>query len=136
MFSTEQIKRGKPIVISITSLLSVGILYWIMMKVTGHGMQCMLYEITGLYCPGCGITRMIYAILDLNFYQAFRYNPYLFVTLPFVGIIAIKVMYEYIINNKHYKIVDTLLIVYAISLILYGILRNIQIFSWLSPTKI
>lgn len=35
---------------------------------------CMFYEITNLYCAGCGLTRAVHSMLQLEFYQAFRYN--------------------------------------------------------------
>ena len=43
---------------------------------------CFFHKITGLYCPGCGITRMVLSLLHLDFYQAFRWNPFLFLLTP------------------------------------------------------
>ena len=31
--------------------------------------------LTGYNCPGCGTTRAIQELLNLNIYEAFRYNP-------------------------------------------------------------
>ena len=58
---------------------------------------CPFHFITGLYCPGCGITRMIKSILKLDFYQAFRYNQLLFILLPFFIIIIIDLFISIII---------------------------------------
>ena len=44
---------------------------------------CPIKKFLGLYCPGCGVTRMLYSILKGQFYQAFRYNPLIFISLPF-----------------------------------------------------
>ena len=95
--------------------------------------NCPIKEITGLYCPGCGITRMLQAILQLNFYQAFRYNPLLFISLPYFIFFTI----EGIITKKdplYNKIPNKILITIIIIFIIYGILRNLPLFDFLAPT--
>ena len=97
---------------------------------------CLFHEITGLYCPGCGVTRMIISILKLDFYQAFRYNPLLFILFPVFIILFINYIYCLIkIKTPLYKKVNnSAWILLIIILILYGIIRNIYI--PLAPTKI
>lgn len=36
---------------------------------------CMFHEITGLYCPGCGGTRAVKALLGGHIITSFVYNP-------------------------------------------------------------
>jgi len=36
---------------------------------------CMFHEITGLYCPGCGGTRAVKALLGGHVVNSFLYNP-------------------------------------------------------------
>jgi Protein of unknown function (DUF2752) len=43
---------------------------------------CFFKRITGLNCPGCGMTRAAYATLHGHFAAAFRYNPVGMVLLP------------------------------------------------------
>jgi len=99
---------------------------------------CAFHEITGLYCPGCGVTRMFLSIAELNFYQAFRYNPFVFVLL----IIYLNYKLYYLIiwlfdrNKKQKKIPELIIYIILIVAILFGILRNIEIFNWLAPTKL
>ena len=97
---------------------------------------CLFHEITGLYCPGCGVTRMIISILKLDLYQAFRYNPLLFILFPVFIILFINYIYCLIkIKTPLYKKVNnSVWILLIIILILYGIIRNIYI--PLAPTKI
>ena len=45
----------------------------------GFFMPCLLQVLTGLSCPGCGITRALHALVHGDFLTAFRYN---FVGLP------------------------------------------------------
>ena len=54
---------------------------------------CLVHEITGLYCPGCGATRMIISMLQGDFKQAFFYNQLLFISTP----IFIVLFIDYII---------------------------------------
>lgn len=97
---------------------------------------CIFHKITGLYCPGCGLTRCIKSLLNLDFYQAFRYNP-LFIIFGILLIIYTIFIYftkkqlfsvKYISNKTWYILVFITII--------YGICRNISSFSWLAPTKI
>lgn len=100
---------------------------------------CIFHKITGLYCPGCGLTRMLFSIINLDFYQAFRYNPLLFICLPFLIIYFVYGLLMYLNNKKNNlisKIPKSITISLLIITILYGILRNIEMFSFLKPTII
>lgn len=93
---------------------------------------CLFYKITGFYCPGCGLTRCVKALLKLEFYQAFRYNP-LIIVLGFLfliySIICLFLKKQIHISNKACYLLVLIVIV-------YGFCRNIDNFSWLAPTKI
>lgn len=45
---------------------------------------CMLHSTTGLYCPGCGGTRAVYALLEGRLFLSLFYHP-LVVYTAFVG---------------------------------------------------
>ncbi len=97
---------------------------------------CPIKKITGLYCPGCGMTRMLLSILRGNFYQAFRYNPLIFILLPFL---IIYYLYNLCCSVKQKKSKLTRLepgIWYVLITIflIYGVLRNIPFFDFLKPT--
>ncbi|WP_099466766.1 DUF2752 domain-containing protein [Konateibacter massiliensis] len=38
-------------------------------------LPCPIYTLTGIYCPGCGGTRSVHALLHGSFLSSFRYNP-------------------------------------------------------------
>lgn len=46
--------------------------------------KCPFRLITGLQCPGCGSTRAFYQLLHLHPVAAFKLNPLLVLTLPFI----------------------------------------------------
>ena len=96
----------------------------------GIYIPCLFRKFTGFYCPGCGITRMFLSILQLDFYQAFRYNPLVFIL--FVGVILFKILrFNFSKKSKEYASYFLLVVV-----IFYGVLRNIELFSYLKPTVI
>ncbi len=111
-------------------LIFLIILYLIFYKKLGINIPCFFHKITGLYCPGCGITRMLESLLKLDIYQAFRYNPLVFTYL--IGYIVYKIInYRYKIKLNNCFIYMLLFIAIA-----FGILRNIPIFDYLRPTEI
>lgn len=106
----------------------IGILYLLVFFKYKIGIPCLFHEITGLYCPGCGMTRAIISIIELNFYQALRFNMLIFIVIPFVII--------YFILKDKKKIPNCIWYVLLCCVIIYGILRNIPAFSYLAPTYI
>ncbi|MBQ9833761.1 MAG: DUF2752 domain-containing protein [Bacilli bacterium] len=107
--------------------------YYFLYENFSFSIDCLFHKITGYYCPGCGITRMIFSIIKLEFYQAFRYNPLVFIMLIFfvfcqVINIILKRNYKKITFKKEYALL--LLVV----VILFGIMRNIPLFDYLKPT--
>ena len=128
----EKIKKSKKILL-ITILLSSIYLY--LNKRFSFYIPCIFHKITHLYCPGCGITRMIISIFKLNFYQAFRYNPLMFILAPFLVIYEI-IYYINWLQDKYFKIPKKTWYILLIITIIYTILRNINYYNYLIPTKI
>ena len=67
-------------------VLLVGLLYYLFVVITTIKIPCFFYVLTGLYCPGCGVTRMSVALLQLDFERAFYYHPVLLCSLPLLGV--------------------------------------------------
>ena len=111
----------------------IGLIYLILTHFTNFYIPCPIHFITDFYCPGCGITRMILAILRLDFYKAFRYNPLLFILMPFIIILLIDYIYSNYKNKTplYKKIDNKIWYILIIILVIYGILRNI--FPILAP---
>ncbi len=51
---------------------------------------CLFNRLTGLHCPGCGMTRATWAGLNGNFAQAFRLNPLGVILLP-LAVLALAI---------------------------------------------
>lgn len=135
-FYNVTIKRTM-LIAAITLSLIAGVIGLIAIKSKyGHGIPCPYFELTHLYCPGCGATRMLVAICNGNMYQAFRYNALLFISMPAVIIVYIYQSIYYIMNGKLSNHINNVLTIYFILLVVYGVIRNTDIFSWLAPTVI
>lgn len=131
-------KRNRIIIvlIMIIAVVLLGLYIIAMDKIFNTGFKCPFHYILHLDCPGCGGSRMLLALLELRLYQAFRYNPFMLVTLPMISLIFIHQSYKFIKYNILDKHLDKILIVYVICVILFGVVRNIPGFEWLLPTDI
>lgn len=95
--------------------------------------KCIFKELFNIYCAGCGSTRMFKSIIKLDFYQAFRYNPLVFILIVLSLIYFIYNMILYI-TNKPIKIISyKILFIIAIILLIYMFFRNIPGFEYLNP---
>ncbi len=120
-------ERAKLLVRNLAALLFFGLTYAWMAIHWGVYIPCVFRMITGLKCPGCGISHMCLDLLRFRFRSAFFDHPVLFVLLPVMGVIALKKFYEYVkTGNKRLSSIENKIMVASIViLILFGIIRNI-----------
>lgn len=117
------------IIISISFIVNL-------LLVTNLNIKCPWKSVLGIDCAGCGATRMFKALLKFDFYQAFRYNPLIFIYTIF-GIIYMIYMLISILRKNKYNVLGLKFFMSIILLtIVFMILRNIEIFNFLKPTKI
>lgn len=90
--------------------------------------QCWIYQTTGILCPACGGTRCVVNIFQGNIKEAFFSHMIFFITIIYLVICNMV----YTINlNKKKKIATWIypkywyVIIFAIILIIYTIIRNI-----------
>jgi peptidoglycan/LPS O-acetylase OafA/YrhL len=122
----ENKKRLKNLFFVMVILLAIAVgYYFVCLNFPKFVIKCVFKEITGLRCPGCGVTRMLVSFMSLDFYEGFKYNIFLTITLPFVVYVIIYGCYVYITDRKWGKFFNTSCCVYVILLVLWGIVRNI-----------
>lgn len=68
----DRVQRQLIVIYGVLLLLGGG--YELFIRLTGWSMPCYLHEWTGFYCPGCGLTRMVQALLAGQIALAFRQN--------------------------------------------------------------
>ncbi len=133
--NAEQAARLKAVLKSAGIILLVGFAYFIFVKLTDLGIPCVFNLLTGLHCPGCGISRMFISLFSLDFKAAFSYNAYIMTVGPVAAVFAVRHYVIYILKGqKNTGRLETVLLIIALVLaILFGVLRNIPAFSFLAP---
>src|SRR5688572_21194322 len=58
--------------------------------------KCQFHQLTGLHCPGCGMTRALHAALNGHFAQALAYNPLAPLLLPVIGIAVLRALWDWL----------------------------------------
>ena len=98
---------------------------------------CPLYSITGLACPGCGLTRGFHALFHGDIVTALDYNALipifaLLFGLIFVSLAMVVVRGRGLLKLKHSP---TPLIGFFVLLVVFGVLRNLPFdpFTFLYP---
>ena len=58
--------------------------------------KCQLHSLTGLHCPGCGMTRFASAVVQADPAQAAAYNALGLIALPFVTVWALQQVWAWL----------------------------------------
>ena len=133
--SDEARARGQRVLKKAALYLGIGVAYLIFVSLTGLGIPCIFHSLTGLHCPGCGITRMFVALGRLDFIAAWDANALVLVLLPFFIGFGAWHLYEYIRQGKvRTPLFEQILMILAFLLaVAFGILRNTAAFAFLAP---
>ena len=92
-------------------------------------MPCPLYHFTGLYCPGCGSYRALYALATFRPWAAFCYNPLVTLLVPVGLYLFIRMLLGYV-RGRRYDPPALLLWGILIALFVFGALRNLPFFPF------
>jgi len=105
--------------------LLAGIGYYVFIRITGTTIHCTIRSVTGYLCPTCGITHMFMNLFEFKFAEAFRCNPFMFITWPLIGAEILYIFYVGGNNRELPKWNYIVLYIYIGLLISYGIIRNV-----------
>lgn len=127
--------RLMQVVKPVAEVLLIGIVYFVFIKVTGWAIPCPIKLVTGKFCPGCGLSRMLLAVLRLDFKAAFLANRLLFFLLPVLLLYALikAVIYVKTGSNKQHLLEHIGFIFVFILTVAFWIMRNMEAFSFLAP---
>ena len=94
---------------------------------------CVFHAVTGLHCPGCGLTRMLHALVHGDVARAWSMNPLAMIALPLLATmlaqwwLARPLLPAWLDRNAHDGRV------WIVALIAFGVLRNLPMFAWMAP---
>lgn len=95
---------------------------------------CPVHAGLRVYCPGCGSLRSLHSLFRGDIAQAWHYNPLPLCVLPIVlvGLFSDLLGYKSRITEIRPIFIRMLLA----SIILYGVVRNLPQFNYLTPQRI
>ena len=127
MHSNPEIRaRARRVAVKYSIILGAALAYLIFVLCFDFGIPCVFREITGLKCPGCGISRMFLSLSQLDFVAAFRHNPVVFTTGPLLLAYLATAEIKYIRYGERNMDKWEIFMWGELALLLaYGILRNI-----------
>lgn len=108
--------------------VAAALAYAALVRGLGHGIPCLFHALTGLQCPGCGVTRMGTCLLQGDIFGAFFQNPVVFVLLPVAGAVALAHVVRYVKTGerKTPQWEEGCWIALAAVLVLWGVVRNLS----------
>jgi len=115
--------------------MAAGVLVFFFNPATHHFYPvCQFHRLTGLNCPGCGMTRALYALLHGHFADALRDNALLVLALAAAAFRSAWFGWNKLRQRPNgiffpAKLLWPLLIL----AIIFTVLRNLPAFSFLSP---
>lgn len=78
-------QRLRRLLAGLLLVVAAGLGYALWVNLTHLSIPCPFHALTGLQCPGCGVTRMCLALLRLDVAGAWQANGVLLALLPVLG---------------------------------------------------
>ena len=119
-------QRLRASIIKYVIVIGICAIYALFVISTGIGIPCPIYTLTGLKCPGCGISRMFISLICGDISSAFHHNTFVFVTSPAIITCIVLSEIDYIKNTDKLSIPINVIMWAEIFLALaFGVIRNI-----------
>lgn len=118
-------KRRKRLLRAGILLVILGILYAFLFVPAGLMIPCVFRQVTGLRCPGCGVTHLCMAIMRLDFRSAFLYNMGLFCAAPMILLVLGLEIWNYLTDKKRTKLQNRLCVILVCYFVLWFLVRNL-----------
>lgn len=71
----------------VQALLIIGVFYLLLQCA---GITCPIKFVTGVSCPGCGMSRAWFSLLRLDFFAAYAYHPLFWLPVPALAVFLLR----------------------------------------------
>jgi len=111
------------------------LLYFFVEPKNGILPKCFFHELTGLYCPGCGVQRSFHALLNGHILTAIDYNLLFILFLPLIIYFILAFTWGKKASSSSFIYKSAFSFTVVIVVVSFWVLRNIPYtpFSWLAP---
>lgn len=96
---------------------------------------CVFHLVTGLHCPGCGLTRALHALAHGEVARAWSMHPLLLAALPLLAVMLWQWTMRRVVlpMPMHRRLHDGM--AWIVALLAFGVLRNLPwpAFAWMAP---
>lgn len=99
----------------------------------GRFPTCPLLALTGLSCPFCGGLRAVHDLTHLDLAGALERNPLVVFALPLVALALVAWGQRAFTGRRVPALPVSLAPVLIVLVVLFGVLRNVPGWAWLSP---
>ena len=125
--TSEAKHRLRRLLLQAGLILGIGLAYAVFVGLTGFSIPCPIHALTGLLCPGCGVTRMCMALLALDFPAAWNANPVLLLLLPILAALLVRQAVQYVKSGRPSLSQRESALVWGMVavLLLWGVARNL-----------
>ena len=122
-------KRLKKAALFVPLLFVLG-LVGVWLSETGHGIPCIFHAVTGLQCPGCGVTRMLSALLHGDWRGAWESNAVVLTLSPVLaGLVGLSLVRWIRTGSARLpRWADAVTVVCVVLLLLFTVARNLPAF--------
>jgi hypothetical protein len=120
--------RRVPVIaaLGVATIAGVGLLYAFDPNAASSPLPgCLFHAFTGLYCPGCGMTRMLHALVHGDLARAASMNVLALLGLPVLGALVVEQLSETRVLHGRLRRVLFDARLWIGAALLFGLLRNL-----------
>lgn len=92
---------------------------------------CIVHDVFRIYCPGCGGTRALFALLHGDVWESLKCNPAVIFGIILVGYYEIAFIITFIKRNgkRYYYPKGTFVYLYLIMIGIFSVIRNALVYT-------
>ena len=133
--------RGTLVVLAVSALVAVLAVVGVFPPTANSWYpKCMSYQLAGIHCPGCGMTRAVHFALNGRLGDAFSQNALVFLVVPYLIFVFLTGLWNYLWQTPLPKTRWPKWLTYVILALLlaFTVARNIRVepFTSLAPQEL